>query len=183
MAAAAVPLPRRGAAPWFIVKGVLLILLGALAAALPELAGVAGALVFGWVLVLAGVFGIGSLVGARRHAHLLLGVVSSLAALAAGALILWRPLIGAVALAIFVAAYLFVDGLALIGFGWDQRRRAARGWPWPMVAGAVNVLLALVIVAMRPLGNVLLLGFFIAIDLILAGIALVTLGLHARRAN
>ena len=56
---------RRSAAPWFIVEGVLLIVLGGLAAALPALAGVAGALVFGWVLVLAGVFGLGSVLGAR----------------------------------------------------------------------------------------------------------------------
>lgn len=182
MTAAAAPLPRRGAAPWFIVKGVLLILLGTLAAALPELAGVAGALVFGWVLVLAGLFGIISLFGSRSHAHPLLTAISALAALVAGGLILWRPLIGAVTLAIFIAAYLFVDGIALVGLGWDQRRRAARGWPWLIVAGVVNVLLALVILAMRPLGNVLLLGFFIAVDLIIAGIAMVTLGLHARRA-
>ena len=34
---------RGGAGPWFIVEGVLLIVLGGLAAALPGLAGVAGA--------------------------------------------------------------------------------------------------------------------------------------------
>lgn len=175
--------PRRGAAPWFIVEGVLLIVLGALAAALPELAGVAGALVFGWVLVLAGVFGIASVLGARRHAHLALSIVSALVALAVGALILWRPVIGAVTLAIFVAAYLFIDGVALIGLGWDQRRRSARGWPWLLAAGVVDLLLAFVILAMGPRANVLLLGFIIAVDLIVAGVALVTLGVHARRAT
>ena len=46
---------RHGASPWFIVKGVLLLILAALAAALPGHAGVAAALIFGWVLVLAGV--------------------------------------------------------------------------------------------------------------------------------
>ena len=181
-AASAAPALRRRAAPWFIVEGVLLIVLGVLAAALPAMAGVAGALVFGWVLVLAGVFGLGSVLGARRHAHLAFGVVSALVALAVGLLIVWRPLVGAVTLAIFIAAYLLVDGVALIGLAWDQRRRAARGWGWVMTSGVVDVLLALLVLGLGPLSSAVLLGFIIAIDLAIAGIALVTLGWHARHA-
>ncbi len=173
---------RRSAAPWFIVEGVLLIVLGGLAAALPALAGVAGALVFGWVLVLAGVFGLGSVLGARRHAHLALGIVSALIALAVGLLIVWRPLIGAVTLAIFIGAYLLLDGVALIGLAWDQRKRAARGWGWLMASGVVDVLLAILVLALGPISSAVLLGFIIAIDLAIAGIALVTLGWHARHA-
>jgi uncharacterized membrane protein HdeD (DUF308 family) len=183
---AAAPAPtviRRSAAPWFIVEGVLLIVLGALAAALPALAGVAGALVFGWVLVLAGVFGLGSVLGARRHAHLVFGIVSALIALAVGLLIVWRPLIGAVTLAIFIAAYLLLDGVALIGLAWDQRKRAARGWGWLMASGVVDVVLAILVLALGPISSAVLLGFIIAIDLAIAGIALVTLGWHARHAT
>jgi uncharacterized membrane protein HdeD (DUF308 family) len=182
MTAATSPIFRRRAGPWFIVEGVLLIVLALLAAALPEFAGVAGALVFGWVLVLAGVFGLASMFGERRHAHVAFGIVSGLVALAAGLLIVWRPLIGAVTLAIFIAAYLFIDGVASIGLAWDQRKRAARGWPWLMFSGVVDILLALLVLAMGPRASALLLGFIIAIDLGIAGIALVTLGFHARRA-
>ena len=84
-------------------------------------------------------------------------------------------------LAIFIAAYLLVDGVALIGLAWDQRKRAARGWPWLMVSGVVDVVLAILVLAMGPLSSTVLLGFIIAIDLAIAGIALVTLGVHARR--
>jgi len=183
-AAATSPILRRRAGPWFIVEGVLLIVLAILAAALPEIAGVAGALVFGWILVMAGVFGLVSLFGERRHAHLVFSIISALAALAAGLLILWRPLIGTLTLAIFLAVYLLIDGIASIGLAWDQRRRAARGWPWLMVSGVVDILLALIVWAfMGPLESALLLGFVIAIDLGVAGIALITLGVHARRAG
>jgi uncharacterized membrane protein HdeD (DUF308 family) len=176
------PPHRRLAAPWFIVEGLFLILLGVVAAALPGLAGVAGALVFGWVLILAGIFGLGSIFGSRPHAHLALGVVSALAALVIGGLIVWAPLVGAITLALFLAAYLLIDGATLIGLGMDQRKRAARGWPWLIVSGAVDIVLALVILALGAGADATLLGVLIAIDLIVAGIALVTLGLHARRA-
>jgi uncharacterized membrane protein HdeD (DUF308 family) len=180
--AAASPLFRRKAGPWFIVEGVLLILLAILAAALPEVAGVAGALVFGWILVMAGVFGLGSLFGERRHAHLIFSILSGLAALAAGLLIIWNPLIGVVTLSIFIGAYLLLDGVATLGLAWDQRRRGARGWPWLIFSGVVDLLLGLLVLAMGPRASALLLGFIIAIDLGLAGIALITLGVHARRA-
>jgi uncharacterized membrane protein HdeD (DUF308 family) len=176
------PIFRRKAGPWFIVEGALLIVLALLAAALPEIAAVAGALVFGWILVLTGVFGLGSMFGERRHAHIVFSILSALVALAAGLLILWRPLIGAVTLGIFIGAYLLIDGVATIGLGWDQRKRGARGWPWLMFSGVVDILLALLVLAMGPRATVVLLGFIIAIDLGIAGIALITLGLHARRA-
>src|ERR1700722_18924509 len=106
---------RRRAAPWFIVEGALLVLLGAVAAVLPALAGVAAALVFGSVLVLSGVFGLVSLLAAREHTHLLWGGLSAAVAIVVGALVVVFPLAGAVALAIFVAAYLVVDALATAG--------------------------------------------------------------------
>ena len=51
-----------------------------------------------------------------------------------------------------------------------------------MVSGVVDVVLAILVLAMGPLSSTVLLGFIIAIDLAIAGIALVTLGVHARRA-
>jgi uncharacterized membrane protein HdeD (DUF308 family) len=176
------PPHRRLAAPWFVVEGVLLIVLGVLAAALPGLAGVAGALVFGWVLIMAGLFGLAATFGARHHAHQVLGVVSALVALAAGVLIVWSPLVGAVTLALFIAAYLLIDGTALIGLGMDQRKRAARGWPWLIVSGVLDFALGLIILALGARADATLLGFLIALDLIVAGIALAAIGLHARRA-
>jgi uncharacterized membrane protein HdeD (DUF308 family) len=173
---------RRLAGPWFIVEGVFLILLGVAAAALPTLAGVAGALVFGWVLILVGTFGLGSIIGSREHAHLALGVVSALAALVIGALIVWTPLAGAITLALFLAIYLLIDGATLVGLAMDQRKRQARGWWWLAVSGVIDILLAIVILALGAAADATLLGIIIALDLIVAGIALVTLGLHARRA-
>jgi len=133
---------RRRAAPWFMVEGGLLIVLGVVAAVLPRLAGVAGAAVFGWVLILAGVFGLSSVIGARRHAHMAWSIVSGLVALVVGALIVWAPLAGAIALAFLLALYLLVDGVALIALAWDQRKRAAKRWAWLMVSGVVDVVLA-----------------------------------------
>jgi len=99
-----------------------------------------------------------------------------------GALIVWAPLVGAVTLTLFIAVYMLLDGLALAGIAWDQRKRGATRWGWLMVAAALDVLLAVLIVALGPLSDAVLLGFVIAIDLIVAGIALAAMGLAARKA-
>jgi uncharacterized membrane protein HdeD (DUF308 family) len=176
------PADRRRAAPWFIVEGGLLIVLGVVAAVLPGIAGVAAAAVFGWILILSGLFGLASVIGARHHAHLAWSIVSAIAALGVGALIVWLPLIGAITLALFIAIYLLLDGLALIGLAWDQRKRGGGRWPWVMVSGVVDLLLAVLIAALGPLSDSVLLGYVIALDLIVGGIALAGLGLAARRA-
>ena len=103
-------------------------------------------------------------------------------ALAFGALIVWMPVVGASALAFVIAVYLLLDGVALIALAWDQRKRAGRRWGWLMVSGLLDVLLAVLIATLGPLSDAVLLGFIIALDLIVAGIALVGLGLAARRA-
>jgi uncharacterized membrane protein HdeD (DUF308 family) len=181
-APAARPLvPRRQAAPWFIVEGILLVLLGAVAAVLPALAGVAAALVFGWVLILSGVFGIVTLFGARAHTHLIWGGVSSAIALLVGVLIVIFPLAGAVGLAILVAAYLVVDAVAMGGMALHQRQHGGWGWIWLLLAAIASVALAAFVMLLSAGGDATLIGIIVAIDLVVGGIALVSLGIVARR--
>ena len=172
---------RHRAATWFIVEGVLLIIFGILAAALPVYAGLAAALVFGWMLILSGVLGLVAFFASRAHVHPVWSIISALVALVAGALVIWAPVAGAVTLALFIAAYLLIDGIALIGMAIDQRRRSARGWGWLTFSGVVDLLLAGFIVVLGPLSDMVLVGFVIAVDLIIGGIALIALGVAARR--
>jgi len=90
--------------------------------------------------------------------------------------------IGAITLAWAIALYLLLDGVALVGVAWDQRKRGGERWAWLMISGVVDVLLAVLIAIMGPLQDAVLLGFVIAIDLIIAGVALAGMGLAARKA-
>jgi len=182
MAATATTPPHGGAFPWFIVEGVLLILFGVLAAALPAFAGLAAALVFGWMLLLSGILGFVALFAGRGRAHPAWSAVSALVAVLAGVLVLWAPVTGAVTLALFIAAYLIIDGIALIGLALDQRRRGARAWGWLVASGVIDFILAACIIVLGPLADAVLVGFIVAVDLIVAGLALVALGIALRRA-
>jgi uncharacterized membrane protein HdeD (DUF308 family) len=175
------PGDRRRAAPWFIGEGIVLVVLGLAAAALPGIAGLAGVIVFGWVLLAVGIAGFLIMLASRDHAHWLWTTLSALTALVTGALVLWSPIVGIIALATLIAAYLLIDAVALIGMGLDQRKLGAKGWVWLVVSGGVDVLLAAFILALRPAGDAHLMGFIIAFDLFIAGLALITLGWMSRK--
>lgn len=168
---------------WFIVEGVLLVVLGVAAAALPLFAGLAAAVVFGWVLIMSGVLGFASLFASRGAAHPAWSVVAALVALVAGGLVVWAPLAGAFSLALLIAAYLLADAVASIGLALDQRRRAAKGWGWLILSAVINLLLAAFIIFLRPLADAVLVGFVVAIDLIIGGISLAGLGVAVRRST
>lgn len=166
---------------WFIVEGALLVVFGILAAALPAFAGLAAALVFGWVLILSGVVGFATLFMSRDAAHPVWSFVSALIALGAGILVFWAPVAGVVSLAILIAAYLLIDAIASIALAFDQRRRATKGWGWLILTGLINLVLAGFIALLRPHGDAVFIGFVIAIDLIAGGVALIGLAFAARR--
>jgi uncharacterized membrane protein HdeD (DUF308 family) len=165
--------------PWLTVEGVLLIVLGLAALVLPIAAGLAAALVFGWVLVLSGLVGIVGAFAARSVMHPGWSLISGAIALIVGALLLWNPFAGAISLTLLLAVYLAGDGAVLIYLAIDQRRRLAGRWGWLLASGIADLVLAAGIVALAPFMAPLMLGVVVGIDLVFAGIALI--GLASRR--
>jgi uncharacterized membrane protein HdeD (DUF308 family) len=177
-----VAFPPKGARGWLIFEGLLLIVLGALAAALPLFAGLAVALVMGWVLVFSGLLGLVGLFGSRGHDHPVWRIVSALVAIGAGGLVLWSPVVGVIGLAILIAAYLTLNALTSFAMAFHHRGRAAKGWGWQVFSGLIGILLAVFILLLNPRGDAVLIGFFIALDLIVGGLSLLGISAGIRRA-
>lgn len=169
-----VSLPKWKASPrtWFALEGVALTLLGVLAFALPLAAGVAAALVFGWLLILGGVVSLISLARTRRHANVVWRAVSALAAIAAGVLALVYPLAGAWTLALLAAAYLFITGFALAMIAVKLKRIQAPGWYWLLAPAAVDLALGVLAVFIAPVAAPLFVGYLVGVDLVFSGVAL-----------
>lgn len=169
---AASPPPGHGSV-WFTIEGVVLIALGVLAVAFSLAAGVAAALVIGWILILSGVVGLVSTFRGGGHTHRAWSLVSALLAVLVGALVIFDPVAGALGVAMLLGVFLLLDGVSQIGLAVDQRRRGASRWGWFLAVGVVDILLALLILALGPLGATALLGFIVGVDLMLAGVALI----------
>jgi len=173
--------PGRRLGAWLVVEGVLLALLGVAAIVLPIVAGLAVAVLLGWLLLAAGIVGLVATVSGRDRASMGWALLSAAIAIATGAVLLWNPWTGLVTLTLVLTAYFIVDGLTTIILAIAHRRRFGAGrWEWMLVNGIVDLVLAGIIVAGLPGTLTWVLGLIVGIDMIVGGAALVALGAAAR---
>ena len=168
---------------WFTIEGVVLILLGAVALVDAFVAGAVATSILGVLIFLGGVLGLVATFSGGRHTHRAWSVISAVIAVVAGLLIAVFPVAGASALALIVAAYLLFDGVSMIMLAFDQRKRhSSTRWGWLLAAGVADVVLAILVLLLSPVGATYLVGVIVAVDLVFAGIALIALGRGTRLA-
>jgi len=160
--------------PWLTLEGIALIVLGIAAVILPIAAGVAAALVFGWLLFFSGGLGLFFAYQGRSRGHFGWDIASAIIALLIGALLVVFPIFGAAALVWLLGVYLFLDGFSLLGLAFSHKRRGLTKWRWLLAAGALDVVLALIILILNVAASAFLLGLVVGVDLIFAGVAVLS---------
>jgi uncharacterized membrane protein HdeD (DUF308 family) len=134
-------------------------------------------LFFGWLLVIAAgievvqAIMVGKWTGLYHHwlAAVLFGVV--------GALIVWRPVASAEVLTLLMGAFFLVAGLfALI----TPFVVSLPDWGWHALNGLITLLLGILVLAQWPVSGLWVIGLFVGIELIFAGVAWVALALDLR---
>ena len=165
----------------FAAEGVILVLLGLIAMTIPLFAGLATAILLGWLLLAAGIVGLLSSLRTRRAPGFGWSLLSAAAALIAGIVLLWHPLAGLVTLTYVLAAYFLVDGGFNIVLGLSHRRELSGRWEWLLLNGVFDLVLAAFIIPGLPGSAVWVLGLIVGIDLLFGGISLVGMALDARK--
>jgi uncharacterized membrane protein HdeD (DUF308 family) len=161
-----------GKTTWLTIEGGLLILLGLAALIMPLAWGIAATLVFAWILIASGMIGLISAFAGRAHSHVGWSLASAVIALVIGATLFLSPLSGGVILTWVIAAYLFFDGVVLVGLAFDHRRKRDAPWTWLLASGLLDLALAGIVVLMHAIGSTALFGAFVGLSLVVAGVAL-----------
>jgi len=164
---------RRGS----LVFGALLIIAGIAGIAVPQVMSFVVSVFLGWLLLVAGVLS-GYLVFLSRGRSMIAWLKPVLLVLTGG-LFLFYPGTGVVTLALLLTFYLLLDAFGSFGLAHDLY--PARGWGWMLLNGAVSLALALVLLFAWPAASPVIVGLYIGISLFFDGLALVFLGLLARR--
>lgn len=163
------------------IEGMLLVLFGLAALVFPAMAGVATAVLLGWILIACGIAGVVATVSGRAHVQLRWSLLSALLALVAGFVIAFDPPVGVAVFIGVVAAWLVLDGVSSLMIGLDLRRRGRRAWGWMIGSVAIDWILAAGLFVIGPLFGLVAVGVIIGVDLVLGGIALLTLASGLRR--
>lgn len=165
----------------FVIQGILLVILGALAIAVPVIASVAVAAFVGWLLFFAGAFRAFSLIRAPHApgywSTLLLSILTAIL----GLIIALFPLQGAITLTMVLTAYFIVHGISSFMLAFSIKGHTGR-WVLLFVGGIIDLALAALVIAGWPSTSVFILGLYVGINLLFTGFALIFAALGAREA-
>jgi uncharacterized membrane protein HdeD (DUF308 family) len=170
----------RHASSWSIVWGVLLILCGMLAIALPFYAALAVEILVGWLLIFAGVLHV--IIAFHTHTagsviwRLLIGLAYGFV----GAYILWRPIVGVTALTLVVAVLFLLEAVLEIILFFQLRPMHGAGWV--LFDGIITLLLGLLIYLHWPSSTLWAIGILVGVSMIFSGVTRIALSSAARAA-
>jgi uncharacterized membrane protein HdeD (DUF308 family) len=164
-----------------IGTGVAMVVIGVLAILAPLASGILFDMLFGALFIGAGIV---EMIDAFRAGTWQRGVLlglAGLAALAAGVLFIARPVVGLVALTVAFLAYLVIVGAFRIVMAFELPR-GAPGKFWAFASGVVTLVLAYLAIGQMPNVSVWLIGTFIGVSLLSAGVARISLARGIREA-
>jgi uncharacterized membrane protein HdeD (DUF308 family) len=154
-------------------EGVTTIVLGWLALTAPIMATVAVDLFVGWLLVLCGVIGLAAIFWTHDVPAFFWSPITAALSVAAGILLIARPLEGALSLTLVLTAFFIAEGAFQVATSITYRNVIVASWKWTLVSGLIDLAMAGIIMACWPVSATWLLGLLAGINLISSGWAIV----------
>jgi uncharacterized membrane protein HdeD (DUF308 family) len=151
---------------WFLFLGIVLLALGILAIIYDVTATVLSILVFGWLLIIAGVVEIVHGFRTHRWGGFFLHLLEALLYLVVGILFVIYPLLAAVTLTLVLGAFFLVGGLFEI---FAVIRLRPPHMVWPILAGIVTAALGVLLWIQWPSSGLWFIGLAVGIQLIFRG--------------
>jgi len=162
---------------WFVALGVALIAVGGVCIAYSATATEATVLVFGWLLLVGGVFALIQAFRTRTWSGFFLFLLSGLLRGFTGYLLIRYPLAGETSLTLVLASFFVVGGVfRAVGAGTLQLPQ----WGWAAFSGLVSVALGVMLLMQLPTSSLWFIGLAIGIDFIFDGASFIALGAALR---
>jgi len=164
----------------FLIEGIILVVLGAAAIILPNIATLAFTLLIGWLFLISGGVGLVTTFWMRQVPGFWWALVSAVIAIAAGVILIRWPISGTLSLTIVLIAFFVVEGVATIMYAVEHRSQLSGRWGWMLASGVVDLILAGIIFAGLPETSTWALGLLVGINLLFGGVAMIGMALAAR---
>jgi uncharacterized membrane protein HdeD (DUF308 family) len=171
--------PLRAKWGWIVALGVIYVIAGFVAFGSVVLATVASVFIVGVMMLVAGIAEVLNAFQIKTWGKFFLWLLLGALYIVAGFVTFTNPLLSAVVLTLMLGAALVVSGAMRIVLAFSMKE----GAPWILVAlsGAITFLLGLLILARWPVSSLYILGLFLGIDLIFAGVSWISIGLGLKR--
>jgi uncharacterized membrane protein HdeD (DUF308 family) len=163
---------------WFLLWGILLFILGLCAISLSSLTTIVSVVLLGAIILISGIiiiidtfkFWWGKWLG------FFLDLAMGILYVAAGVLLIQRPVLGAVSITLLLGIFYVVVGAFRIIYSLSLRMPR---WGWSLLNGIIALILGLLILAAWPSSSLFIIGLFVGIDLLFLGLAYMMISLSA----
>jgi len=166
---------------WFLALGVVVILCGLLAIALPAVSDLVASRVLGIVLALAGIVKIVQAMQVRQWSGFVWQELTGAVELVGGILIYFNPVKGALAIALLIGLVLFIQGIGQCAVAFKVKPEV--GWRWLLVSGLVSLLASAAVTVKLPYVRFYAPGTIAGIALLIAGCAYVIIAFAIRESR
>jgi uncharacterized membrane protein HdeD (DUF308 family) len=167
----------RKAGRWLTAMGIVFVVLGMLAIIEPAIAGLAVAILVGWVLIFGGIAHAVGAVGGGGVGRVVWQLIVAVIYSVGGMYFLTHPLLGLGTLTLFLAAILLVEAVVEIISYFANR---GEGAAWRLVNAIVTLLLGGAIWIQWPSSSIWAIGTLVGLNLMITGFSRLMLGSAAR---
>jgi len=167
----------------FLIEGVILVILGLAAIALPPIAGLAVTVVLGWLFLIGGVVGLVATFNQKNAPGFWWSLFSAAIAVLAGGVLLANPLHGVATITYVLIAFFVIDGILIIIMALEHRRELSGRWQMMLLGGVMDLVLAAIIIDGLPGTLAWALGLLVGIDLLWGGMSLIAMALSAKNTS
>ncbi len=163
----------------FLAQGIVMMILGLLAVALPNLSTLAVELMVGWLFVFGGFFRALAILRGRHVPGYWWSLITSILAVALGLLLIARPFEGILTLTILLIVIFIVEGVGAILVALEFRRFLPQ-WGWMLFSGIVDLVLAFLIAQGWPSSAIWAIGLLVGVNMFFFGFSLMMTAIAAR---
>ena len=163
-----------------LIEGIILLVLGAAAVIIPQVATLAVDILVAWLFIISGIVGLVTTYLMRHAPGFWWSLLSAAIAIAAGVVLIGWPLGGILSLTLILIVFFAIEGFASIMFALEHWRQTPGRWGALMVSGVVDLILAAIILFGLPGTAGWAIGLLVGINMLFGGAALVAIALHAR---
>ena len=166
---------------WIMMFGVISLVLGLIGVGMAVFLTIASMVFFGVLLLVGGVMG---LVNSLKHKtwkstplHTLIAALYVIG----GIVVIRNPVLASSFFTLLIAMSILLVGIARIVMAFQHR--GWTGWGWMLFSGVLAVFLGVMILSRWPASGMVVIGLFIAIEMIINGWTYIMLALAARAAG
>jgi uncharacterized membrane protein HdeD (DUF308 family) len=170
--------PLRAKWGWILALGLVYLVVGIIALGNVLTATAASVLVVGVMMVIAGAAEVINAFQIKTWGKFLIWVLLGMLYVIGGLVAVQNPLLAATMLTLMLGVALTIAGMIRILLAFSLR--AGTPWLWALASGFITMLLGLMILSRWPVSSLYVLGLFLGIDLVIAGVSWIGISLSLR---